>query len=584
MSSDSSSPLSPTGQPTRISSKPPVSDVFHSAKHAAAFPVRKALKAVDKSVEASYMKWCYWGPFMPEGHASTLDDLYSALVDLRNDLRIQTATISGSVKAVPKLWKLRAIAAEFSDTATLSSKEAMGRAQSLPPMRLERSTSSGSDTNLHKLTLDSEDEEQPERTLHELLFDDKFIEELRGTTKRPELLDLLIKVVDLERTADRDRPKFRNGTKQLVDQENIVPQVAALPKIIIKFALDMFERAIKDVGDRVSDAAGSNEAVLLRSRFEGVVRGISHKARILPPSMFLEGVKIYPHLHAARGGAASVYKGSFGEMDVAVKIVHQTHLEDFTNQPGETGMEQFNREAIIWQQASSFSNVQPLIGVAQHLPAPAPRGPGMVSSWCKNGSLRKYLAEKARRNESVDRIRILERIANALRCMHNHKPPLIHKDLKQGNIVVNDDGEPCLTDFGISTFSSSFTISNEYASSGTLRWMAPEILEDPNTTNQQIRERITPACDMYAFACVCYETYTLKSPWQGEIVDGQPRMLSDVQIREKVLAGMRPSRPPGDVIPNEVWLLMEKCWVNDPQIRMTAAAAQKDLADMLSPS
>jgi len=198
---------------------------------------------------------------------------------------------------------------------------------------------------------------------------------------------------------------------------------------------------------------------------------------------------------------------------------------------------------------------------------------------------------------------MLERVAGALSYLHSHDPQIVHRDVKGGNVVISA-GEPRLTDFGISTFNQSFTLTSENPGSGTAHFQAPETLRDDARADASTIERgtgvsgesgkigakkddvpkdivfderrreLTLACDMYSFVCLCIEVYTLQLPW-GE--------LKDTTIVPWVLSSLRPPRPTGNVIPDPIWSLVQNCWPHEPQDRMTSDAAQEALRAMLNP-
>lgn len=69
------------------------------------------------------------------------------------------------------------------------------------------------------------------------------------------------------------------------------------------------------------------------------------------------------------------------------------------------------------------------------------------------------------------------------------------------NILVNDSGRACITDFGLSLIRADKTLAYTLAANTVLgcsyRWAAPELL------NENFRP--TRASDIWAFGCVCYE-------------------------------------------------------------------------------
>lgn len=71
------------------------------------------------------------------------------------------------------------------------------------------------------------------------------------------------------------------------------------------------------------------------------------------------------------------------------------------------------------------------------------------------------------------------------------------------NILINDSGAACLSDFGLAVFAEGR--SKNYASlrGGAERWLAPELLHPERFGFHD--DRPTYAGDIYSFACVCLE-------------------------------------------------------------------------------
>ncbi|KAK8843221.1 hypothetical protein M9Y10_025072 [Tritrichomonas musculus] len=92
--------------------------------------------------------------------------------------------------------------------------------------------------------------------------------------------------------------------------------------------------------------------------------------------------------------------------------------------------------------------------------------------------------------------------------MHSHK--VIHRDLKPQNVLLDEFLNPKISDFGLSKLtdflSISMNIQSQRGLKGTPICMAPEIL---------LNENYSTASDVYAFAFVLYELFTLESPYEG---------------------------------------------------------------------
>lgn len=85
-----------------------------------------------------------------------------------------------------------------------------------------------------------------------------------------------------------------------------------------------------------------------------------------------------------------------------------------------------------------------------------------------------------------------------------HAEGLIHRDVKPHNIIVTEAGFAYLVDFGIAETRGDTRLTNAGAPIGTLDYMAPERFTE---------QRATPAVDVYALACVLYESLTGDSPF-----------------------------------------------------------------------
>ncbi|KAF8335472.1 kinase-like domain-containing protein [Cantharellus anzutake] len=122
----------------------------------------------------------------------------------------------------------------------------------------------------------------------------------------------------------------------------------------------------------------------------------------------------------------------------------------------------------------------------------------LVSQWCANGSVAKYL----QRNTTANReMLVIFDVARGLLHLHSHNPPIIHENLKPRNILINDEGRAQLCDFGLSYVFDGFLMGQTYLIQGeTLRFLAPESLGYPEECS-----RPTTESDVYAFGCTCMQ-------------------------------------------------------------------------------
>ncbi len=102
-------------------------------------------------------------------------------------------------------------------------------------------------------------------------------------------------------------------------------------------------------------------------------------------------------------------------------------------------------------------------------------------------------------------VRIGEQIARGLHAAH--RAGLIHRDIKPQNIIVTDDGQVRITDFGVAKSPLSTAMTETGITLGTVDYIAPE----------QVQGRpATPQSDIYALGVVLYEMLTGRLPFTGD--------------------------------------------------------------------
>jgi serine/threonine protein kinase len=119
----------------------------------------------------------------------------------------------------------------------------------------------------------------------------------------------------------------------------------------------------------------------------------------------------------------------------------------------------------------------------------------------------------------------VKQLADALQYAHNRK--LIHRDVKPENMLLGQNNELLLSDFGIVTVAHGEHSMSTQEMAGTVSYIAPE----------QIKGKPRPASDQYALAVVVYEWLSGIRPFQGnsqwQIMD-QHLSLSPTPLRERI--------------------------------------------------
>ncbi|ETK79904.1 TKL protein kinase, variant [Phytophthora nicotianae CJ01A1] len=209
----------------------------------------------------------------------------------------------------------------------------------------------------------------------------------------------------------------------------------------------------------------------------------------------------------SRGGFGEVYRGQYNNQDVAVKMLFSEMRKDLK----------------------------------------------------KGGDLRALLKEfEARKHpQGIDdsKICIASHIAQALTYMHSLSPVVIHRDLKSKNVLLTEDLEAKITDFGASKEQQDQTMT---AGVGTMLWMAPEVM---------MAKRYSEKADIFSFGVLLSELDLHTLPYSHARIDPETGMkLPDAVLIQKVASGdLRITFSPYCL--DSIVKLAEECVALDPAAR-----------------
>ena len=149
---------------------------------------------------------------------------------------------------------------------------------------------------------------------------------------------------------------------------------------------------------------------------------------------------------------------------------------------------------------------------------------------------------------------------------HLHQQGLVHRDLKPSNILLDQEGEPYVTDFGLAKvfLGAGLEATATGVIAGTPSYMAPEQASGRGG-------EVGPAADVYSLGAILYELLTGQPPFREE---SPLDTLLDILRREPT-----PPRQLDPRLPRGLELICMKCLAKAPEQRYASAAAMADDLD-----
>ncbi|XP_030946393.1 probable serine/threonine-protein kinase SIS8 isoform X4 [Quercus lobata] len=234
------------------------------------------------------------------------------------------------------------------------------------------------------------------------------------------------------------------------------------------------------------------------------------------------------------GSYGEVYRADWNGTEVAVKKFLD---QDFSGD----SLVQFKSEVEIMLRLR-HPNVVLFMGAVTRSPHFS-----ILTEFLPRGSLYRLLH---RPNPPIDekrRMRMALDVAKGMNYLHTSHPPIVHRDLKSPNLLVDKNWVVKVCDFGLSR-TKHHTFLSSQSTAGTPEWMAPEVLRN---------ERANEKCDVYSFGIILWELSTLRIPWKG---------LNPMQVVGAVGFQNRRLEIPEEVDPVVAQIICD-CWQTDPDLR-----------------
>ena len=277
----------------------------------------------------------------------------------------------------------------------------------------------------------------------------------------------------------------------------------------------------------------------------------------------LKGVTSLNRKELGRGAYGKVYAVKYCETVCAAKEIHSILIEDVGEAERRLTIDSFLREC---RQCSMLRhpNVIQFLGV-YYPPGTGVGGanrmrlPMMVMEMMAD-SLTSFV-EKHEKIPVHIKYSIVYDVSLGLCYLHNHDPPIVHRDLSPNNILLTAHHVAKISDLGVAKVIKADSRKTMTKAPGTVDFMPPEALDDT--------PEYGPPMDVFSFAGIILHTFNQKWPSPSKNVKFNPKTrkrvaLSEVERRQQYLDKMigeaEVLRP-----------LVEECLDDDPAVRPTIA-------------
>jgi serine/threonine protein kinase/Tfp pilus assembly protein PilF len=162
-------------------------------------------------------------------------------------------------------------------------------------------------------------------------------------------------------------------------------------------------------------------------------------------------------------------------------------------------------------------------------------------------------------------IDIVSQIAAGLK--HAHARGLVHRDIKPGNIMLTEEGQAKILDFGLAKLSWGVDLTRTMAVMGTPAYMSPE---------QAKGEAVDQRTDIWSLGCVFFEMLAAQPPFSGK--HEQARLYSILNEPPQRISDLRKD------LPHQLGMIIQRCLEKNPRDRYQQVAELAEALNSLEPT
>ncbi|CAN7040058.1 unnamed protein product [Brassica oleracea var. botrytis] len=217
-----------------------------------------------------------------------------------------------------------------------------------------------------------------------------------------------------------------------------------------------------------------------------------------------------------RGGCGDVYRVVLGDgKELAVKHIRSSSTDSFTRKNFSSAMpildEKEGRSKEFETEVQTLSSIRHLNVVKLYCSITSNDSSLLVYEYLPNGSLWDKLHSCKKSNLGWEtRYDIALGAAKGLEYLHHgYERPVIHRDVKSSNILLDESFKPRIADFGLAKIlqTNNGGLDSTHVVAGTYGYIAPEY---------GYASKVNEKCDVYSFGVVVMELVTGKKPIEAE--------------------------------------------------------------------